>query len=278
MEDKNFVVKRIEVNRIVRRYFVHLPERYNTTKKYPVIVGFHGGYGNGLSFEKRTQFLKSLENRDVIYILPEGLKRFWADKSGAFRENENNKDVQYVQEILKETSKNYSVDQNKIFFAGYSRGASFIFRLACELPEKIAAIIAVGATLPKSLETNCKMHNPVSLILIHGDSDPVSPYGGGKFRNRNVDLPFSSGILLGVEKTVDLWAHKLGCKTSVETILGDVRKNSYEGCQSQTNLDIYVVKGMGHAWPPNERSFQFAYGKTTPYLSVNSIILEQIKR
>ena len=52
-------------------------------------------------------------------------------------------DIAYFKQMLKVLTKKYNVDKNKIYVTGRDNGGSMAFRLACELSDKIAAVVTL---------------------------------------------------------------------------------------------------------------------------------------
>ena len=77
-----------------------------------------------------------------------------------------------------------SVDPSRIYAAGLSEGGFMSLRLGCALGDRIAAVAAVGAAMPKTMI--CLPSRPVPLVMINGTSDPVVRYGGGTEENLRV--------------------------------------------------------------------------------------------
>ena len=277
---------KIKINQTERRYFVKWPHSSaSKDKKNPVMMAFHGGQGQGLNFEGRTRLGEFLEKKDIIYVLPEGYKSFWNDKSGAFREDEEIDDVQFIKEVIKKISEDFPVDPKRIFIAGYSRGGTFSMRLACEINEQLAGVVVVGASMPLSLESQCSFKNPVSLLLIHGEDDPIIPFEGGEIGNQNYPSLITNGNVLGAHQSVELWSRLLKCQNKAEEtrlpiLVQDgtsVTHISYTNCQAGKEINFYKVKGMGHAWPPRPRSMVFFMGQTSHNVQANELILKFIE-
>ena len=68
------VAQNIEFNGKNRTYQIHLPTNYDCTDR-PLIIGFHGYYGNGKDFEENTsEMFSTIDDRGYIGIFPDGLQ------------------------------------------------------------------------------------------------------------------------------------------------------------------------------------------------------------
>jgi len=79
----------------------------------------------------------------------------------------------FVEQIVRDHSKRYRIDPNRIYLTGFSMGGFGTFRTACAYPEMFAAIVPVaGGGEPEQAD---KLHN-VPTWAFHGDADEVVPY------------------------------------------------------------------------------------------------------
>lgn len=94
---------------------------------------------------------------------------------------ENVDDVGFVQALAGSLHARYGIDDRRIYAAGYSNGGQMVFRLAAEMPERLAAIAAIAANLPGGDDNACApMGTPLPVLTMAGTADPISPYAGGE--------------------------------------------------------------------------------------------------
>jgi polyhydroxybutyrate depolymerase len=75
------------------------------------------------------------------------------------------------------------VDPKRVFVIGYSNGGQLAYRLALEMPERVAAIAVVAANLPADENCDCvKSGRPVPVLILNGTCDPINPCNGGNVR------------------------------------------------------------------------------------------------
>jgi polyhydroxybutyrate depolymerase len=86
-------------------------------------------------------------------------------------------DISFFGQMLDSLEAKVSVDPSRIYAIGLSEGGFMSLRLGCALGDRIAAVAAVGAAMPKTMI--CLPSRPVPLAMINGTSDRVVPYGGG---------------------------------------------------------------------------------------------------
>jgi polyhydroxybutyrate depolymerase len=181
-------------------------------------------------------------------------------------------DVAFINQLLDQISTKYSVDASRVYAAGLSEGGFMSLRLGCALGDRIAAVAAVGAAMPKNMI--CVPTRPVALVMIDGTSDPVVPYGGGT--EHNLDLQ-----TLSVEDSAKSWARIDRCNEKPEHSKlpphakggMETKVDTYGGCHEDAQVVSYSVKGAGNTWPGGEQyESEKTIGKTSDDLDANQVI------
>src|SRR6185295_15856333 len=152
-----------------------------------------------------------LADRDgFIAVYPAGIERNWNDgrKIQNYRAmRENIDDVGFISSLMDWFQKKYPLDPRRIYVTGISNGAMMSCRLACELSGRIAATAPVAGSIPKDITGRCDPKNPVSMMFINGDEDPLVPFFGGAVHFWNKKL----GEVVSVQEAAATWALKDGC-------------------------------------------------------------------
>jgi poly(3-hydroxybutyrate) depolymerase len=181
-------------------------------------------------------------------------------------------DIEFLNRMLDQVSTKYSVDAVRIYATGLSEGGFMAIKVGCSMAERIAAIAPVGAAMPKTMV--CLPSRPMSVVMINGTSDPVVPHDGGT--EHNLQLPVvsvadSAKAWARIDRCAEkptqtkLQAHsKGGMETKVET---------FDGCQQDSQVVSYSVKGGGNTWPGGEQyEVEKQVGKTSQDLNANEAI------
>lgn len=161
-------------------------------------------------------------------------------------------DVEFVNQMLDQLGIKFPIDSSRIYAIGLSQGGFMSMRLGCALGDRIAAVGAVGAAMPKKMI--CLPQRPVSLVMINGTSDPVVPYGGGTEHNMSLST-------LSAEDSAKAWAKIDRCSEKPEkTKLTRHEKNGMEtkvdrfnACQEGSEVVLYSMKGAGNTWAGGEQ-------------------------
>jgi polyhydroxybutyrate depolymerase len=181
-------------------------------------------------------------------------------------------DIGFFNQMLDKLGTMFSVDSSRIYAAGLSDGGFMSLRLGCALGDRIAAIAAVGAAMPKTMI--CLPSRPVPLAMINGTSDPVVPYGGGTEHNRNL-------ATISAEDSAKAWAKIDRCAEKPERSKlpahakggMETKVDTYNGCQQNAQVVLYSVKGAGNTWPGGEQfEAEKTIGKTSQDLNANEVI------
>ena len=151
---------------IVRDIVVTAPSGLN---KPALVIAMHGMNGWHKGYQNDTKFDAIAEREKFVVVYPNGVSGAW-DISGT-------RDITFIEAIIDTMVKRYDVDRSRVYPTGWSMGGMMSYHLACQIPEKIAAI---GPTSGYPLRgiPSCNNARPVPIIHIHGSSDGVVGYSG----------------------------------------------------------------------------------------------------
>lgn len=181
-------------------------------------------------------------------------------------------DIAFFNSMIDQLTSKFSADPTRIYAAGLSEGGFMSLRLGCALSDRIAAVAAVGAAMPKNMV--CVPSRPISLVIIDGTSDPVVPFGGGTEHNLQLKT-------ISAEDSAKAWAKIDRCdekpaqskesghgKGSMET-----KVQMFNGCGQDASVVLYSIKGAGNTWPGGEQyEPENAVGKTSNDPNANEVI------
>lgn len=171
------------------------PDNYDPNKKYPLMLFLHGDGSNGqtptdarLSGEctvMRRALVESGEDFIGIIpcasspwlVVPNDKNTVYPYRSYSMTDAIPSYQLLAVIELMNECIDNLSVDTDRIYLAGYSRGTMASWYLLSEMPEKFAgSVLCCGAGDPSIAQ---KFAN-VPLWVFMGDADPLVDYSGIK--------------------------------------------------------------------------------------------------
>ncbi len=241
--------KTIEVNGQARTYFIHVPKSYDPEKATPVVLALHPFATTATMFERLSGLSRASEREGFVVVYPNGTGRgnvlAWNDGMMPLKKVD---DVGFLSKVLDEVETQIHVDKRRVYATGMSNGAMMCYRLASELSGRIAAVAAVAGTMTvRRIESK----RPVPILHIHGTSDTIVPYAGGKPPGP-MPVRFRS-----VEESVLAWAKFNGCPETprVEKLPDavtdgtQVLRRVYGPGKGGAEVVLYIVEGGGHTWP-----------------------------
>jgi polyhydroxybutyrate depolymerase len=246
----------------LRRYIAHLPSGYDPGTPAPLLIGLHSyGATPGLQENKMYRFRELADERGWIYVAPYGLldgssKRYWnaTDACCDYYFSQVD-DVAYISSVIDEVSLLYNVDPQRVFVVGHSNGGFMAHRLACDLSDRITAVVSIAGA--QWLDpSSCSPTSPVSVLEIHGDSDTEVSYQGGFF-SRDPPYPLAEyPPYPSASQTVAHWARLNGCGAKVSRthqrlnldlkLVGrETRVERFKSCSSG-GVELWTIEGGEH--------------------------------
>lgn len=226
-----------------RTYRVFAPPTREPEKQRPLVLVL-GGVGNSAeNMATATDFDRAADANNFVVAYPEGIDLTWnAGFCCATGTSSGVDDVDFLSRLIDELVVDYSVDPGQVFATGISAGAMMVYRLACELPGRIAGIGSVAGAM---VLDQCQPDQGVAVIEIHGTADPLVPYEGGPVRPEGVATQPAPATLQVVER----WASLNGCPAGpTEEAEGPVSTVTWTDCRSDAAVKLVTVEGGGHTW------------------------------
>ena len=223
---------------------LHVPAGYDAAKATPLVLAFHGYMMASAEMRSTTHLDAAADKNGFVVAFPNGKNQSWngGDCCGD-AESSDEDDVALARAIVTAIRNDYCIDDKRTFATGFSNGAFLAYRLACEAADVFASIASVSGSLGIEPAT-CKPSRVVPVLEIHGTSDIVVPYKGG----RSV---FLGPEYRSVDTTMKTWVDRDACSTTKKSVFaeGDVTCESYEPCSATADVQLCTVSGGGHAWP-----------------------------
>jgi len=253
----------IDVRRVVRigerdhSYRLYVPGAAIDAGAVPLVLSLHGG---GMTADEHDDFtgLRAKAAVEGFALLsPNGTSLSWNAGSCCAPSTTLRIDhVAVIDAMLDDAETVFTVDADRVFATGHSNGGMMVYRLACELSDRIAAIASNAAVMmDRNLDANppaevyaCQPTRPVPVLQIHGLADRCAPFEGGVSAGRagGTRAPASDGI--------DFWAQNNRC--ALAPLLptysaGTARCETHSLCQDGANVELCTIEGGGHVWPGN---------------------------
>ena len=207
-----------------RRYMLRLPENYDASSRWPIVLALHGNGGNTEYWDSQggTRDLRATLKQEAILVVAEAIDNQWRDygKPDSWEERIE-LELEYFDTILAALRSELCVDEARIFAMGFSGGGSFSGVLGCRR-EAIRAIAAGGSV--RYFEPSQCVNTPAAWITI----------GQGE-------------LTAGREAFRDFFRDRAGCEPERVAV-------SPEPCEAYTGCDPgspvhYCQHDGNHRWP-----------------------------
>ncbi|KAA9014518.1 alpha/beta hydrolase [Niallia endozanthoxylica] len=165
-------------------YELKRPKSIIPNRKYPALFLIHGRGSN-----ERNMFdvVGGLEDNFFIFSIRGHIPQspgysFFTFKVFGQPDREGfDEGVSLITSFIDYASEQYPIDENGLYFLGFSQGAVMSMTLALTLGHKIKGIVALSGYIPQFVleEYDRKPVDGLSVFISHGEKDPVLPYRWG---------------------------------------------------------------------------------------------------
>jgi polyhydroxybutyrate depolymerase len=221
---------------MTRTYRLYVPASLDRSRPAPLVLVLHGHGGTGEQVARSSGFDAEADRGRFIVAYPDGVDRGWHDAD--LDRLPDVDDVAFVRDLIADVASRFDVDPTRVYVAGMSNGGFMAERVACDLPDVVAAIGAVAA----SRRAPCDAERPVSVMHVHGMRDRLVRYGGST--GGAIGAYPSQPALAGSWRTTD------DCTGApvVETT-GVLRRETAVACRAGTAVVSVAIRTAGHEWP-----------------------------
>jgi polyhydroxybutyrate depolymerase len=275
----------ISVNGVERTYSVHMPAKFDRSKKLPAVIALKGE--KNMLKVTRGGLNRLADSNGFIVVYPKPMFTWNDGRPRMAKKSGNADDTGFILALINRLVSDNSADPKRIYLTGLSEGGQMALRMACEHADRIAAIAPVAASFVESSTSHCKPARPIPVLVINGMNDPRLPWQGGPWK-----ISFRAAAMyerfLSAESAIRFWARNNKCEGAPLTeILPDknakdgtrVQKATYSRCADGADVILYGVKGGGHTWPGGYQYEREEFiGKTSKNIDANVVIWEFFKR
>jgi poly(3-hydroxybutyrate) depolymerase len=246
---------RLQVGGERRRFLLHVPPDAGRSRRLPLVVALHMGRNDadGTVMRDLVKLDAKADRERFLLAYPDALAGSW---NAVLCCNEDD-DVGFLRALVDHAKKRWRADPDRVYATGISSGASMSYRLAAALPGVFAAIAPVSGMLSDQDVPEGAPRTPVSLLAFHGRQDSV----------------FES-----MQDGVAAWRKFVGCpplRVEASGAGGKVTRAAAR-CRNGTEVVVYELADMGHAWPGATGDDALA-APDTP-ISANDLIWEFFER
>jgi polyhydroxybutyrate depolymerase len=175
----------------------------------PLILALHFASGTGAQMEQATRYTPEAARAGFVVAYPTAsANNFWSIDG----------DLDKLQKTLDAVERVACIDPARVYVSGISNGGFMATVLACRMAGRIAAA-ALFAPGVNGIG-DCAPSRPISVLEVHGTSDPIVPYGA---------IP---GFVAG-------WAKRDGCssRSTVQRRSATVTIFRWPGCRGGARVE-----------------------------------------
>ncbi|MBD24225.1 MAG: hypothetical protein CMG46_04380 [Candidatus Marinimicrobia bacterium] len=262
---------RIEVDGGTRTYVLHVPKGYSAnTAALPLVLALHPFLTTASIMADMTDWNDLADREGFFVAYPNG--RWWRWNSDG---SSSTDDPKFIDALINRLSKEYKIDQSRIYATGASAGGMMVQRLAC-LSDRFAAIAPVMSSIQSSVAEQCGDGSPIPVIIFHGLQDGIVPYDGG-LAGGPPDAPMH---FLSAPGAAAFWAERNGCESAEPELeylpnTGSRVERMHFSCRGGAPVTLYSLSEAGHTWPGhNNIAPQFIVGGTSMDIDATKVIWE----
>jgi polyhydroxybutyrate depolymerase len=243
----------------LRKSLVHIPQNYDPSKPWPLLIAIHGAFSNASEMEEKSDFSNLADREGFIVLYPEGIGIFgylqhWnAGHCCGKAAKDGIDDIGFLNLLIDKAVQKFSADPKQIFMVGHSNGGMLAFRYAAEQGARLAGVAAVSAPInsaasdQKTFPTLPVPQAPLPVCIIHGVDDESVPFTGGTRPGESDGRKYTAAA-----DAVAYWRKSNGCSDAVKERSWHgtrVKQSLWQNCTNDTSVVLYAIKKWGHAWP-----------------------------
>ena len=176
-------------------YSLYVPENYDPSRRWPLIIALHGGHGHGDDY--LLTWLRPAKSKGYIVLSPKSLDRTWSMQQPGI-------DIRSILSIVEELLDEYAIDTSRLFATGLSDGGTFSYAIGLSCPKLFAGIAPIaGAGMFVSF-FDLEQSKNLPVFIVHGAKDFIFPVETARMTH---DLLTRSGFANLTYEELPDWGH-----------------------------------------------------------------------
>lgn len=236
-----------------REYLVKTPENYESL---PVLFFLHG-LGDNITHASNEHNFQQYANRfNWMIVIPQAVNEGNGTMWNAALMPSDIDDSGFLMALIDSLALQYPINQDSIFFTGFSMGGFMSHRMAIEHGDRINAAAPVSGLITHTMSNQTAVA-PVRLLHIHGTSDNVVGYDGNS-------QYFGGNLGLGVDAILNYWKNANGCTD--EPVIDSLPDTHNDGLRFVQYVypgtkELRFLKAIGgtHSWYRNANQHDIDY-------------------
>ncbi len=195
-----------------------------------IAIFLHGAPGSPEKVSNIFGAKMIAEKFNLVSIAPKG--NGWLYEWNSTNDNSvDTRDVDHLLAVIDDVQSKYTFSDSKVYIFGYSAGGFMAYKLACQIPDRLTAMISLAGQYRGDFD-HCATSSPMAIHHLHSETDLDVPYNGR-----------SNGNIASVTQTIEFWQQKNACGTEKTLLIqAGVTESS-----TKTESEIYTrcVKSIG---------------------------------
>jgi polyhydroxybutyrate depolymerase len=263
----------IEFDEWDRCWLTYVPENVNVSSNVPVLFELHGWAASSFEMRNYTGLLEFADEEGIIVVHPEGIA---LEGSGAFGEGEESwngghccgdaaildiDDVGFLSLLIEKMIEEYPIDENRVYFTGWSNGCIMSQRMALQASHLIAAIACTSGYLGFLDDSE---YSPIPIMEMHGFGDEIAQYSNSaRIALFEEDAQNIEAIQSGAHENLYDWANFNGCEgltpdSNDPSSLYSIQR--FTSCENNTEVALFTSYSGGHNLYENDAcQFDFVW-------------------
>lgn len=236
-----------------RQYLVRTPEN---AESLPVLFYLHGLGDNITRLDNEFHFQNFADEFRWMIIIPQAVNEGNGTMWNAALMSSSIDDSGFLMALLDSLAVQYHVNQDSVFFTGFSMGGFMSHRMAIEHGDRINGAAPVSGLITHTMSSHTAAA-PVRMLHIHGTADPVVGYDGNS-------QYFGGNLGLSVENILNYWRNANSCTD--EPVIDTLPDTHNDGLlfvrynwTGNAELQHLKVIGGNHSWYKNANQHDIDY-------------------
>lgn len=226
-----------------RSYILHVPVTYDPKIPTPVVISFHDFSSNPIGNVQLTRLTIKADEAGFIVVFPQGRGEPLSWYTDADAPDDLVPDTVFFTDMLERLNQDLTIDNDRVYLAGFSLGGGMAHRIACDRSELVAGIVVVGGA--QFVDQPCQPDNAVPVLAFHALDDSVVPFEG------------IEETLMPVDQWIGDWALRNNCGDAQRDDLDSLNILTYQDCDAPVSL--YLLNTGGHHWFPAINDIMWAF-------------------
>lgn len=154
-----FFLNEEKVDGNTRRWFTYVPNSYDGSQSYPLVVAMHGYSSAITAFTGDSRWQNVADKYGIIIAFPQAYVNdvgysggscipvpVWNNYSTVFHNTtyDDPDDVAFIKHLVDNTKNTYNIDATRVYATGHSNGSAMTWMLAQDAAEYFTAVAPIG--------------------------------------------------------------------------------------------------------------------------------------